>query len=52
MDEIKRIVQLVADGDREMGDGPAVAEAAAHGYLREGPRDVYVLTSKGRDLLR
>ena len=52
MEEIKRIVQLVAEGERETGDGETVAEAAAQGYLRAIGDDEYVVTDKGRNLLR
>ena len=52
MDEIKRIVQLVAEGEREMGDGPPIAEAVVQGYLRAIDDDEYVVTGKGRNLLR
>ncbi len=52
MEEIKRIVQLVAEGEREMGDGQSIAEAVVQGYLGAIGDDEYVVTDKGRNLLR
>lgn len=32
-DELRRILALIADDDRELGDGQAIAELAKRGYV-------------------